>query len=161
MKAVIQRVKNADVAVNGETVGKCGNGLMVLFGAETNDTPEDAVLLAKTAALRIFCDENGKMNRSVCDINGEMLVISQFTLCADVKKGNRPSFTGAMEPTKANELYLLYCEELRKNGIKSVETGIFGADMQVSLINDGPVTILFDTDIWRKNGNQSNTPGAD
>lgn len=81
MKAVIQRVKNASVAVNGETVGKCGNGLMVLFGAETNDTPEDAVLLAKkTAALRIFCDENGKMNRSVCDINGEMLVISQFTL---------------------------------------------------------------------------------
>ena len=162
MKAVIQRVKNADVAVNGETVGKCGNGLMVLFGAETNDTPEDAVLLAKkTAALRIFCDENGNMTRSVCDINGEMLVISQFTLCADVKKGNRPSFTGAMEPTKANELYLLYCDELRKNGIKSVETGIFGADMQVSLINDGPVTILFDTDIWRKNGNQSNTPGAD
>ena len=162
MKAVIQRVKNADVAVNGETVGKCGNGLMVQIRAETNDTPEDAVLLAKkTAALRIFCDENGKMNRSVCDINGEMLVISQFTLCADVKKGNRPSFTGAMEPTKANELYLLYCEELRKNGIKSVETGIFGADMQVSLIPDGPVTILFDTDIWRKNGNQSNTPGTD
>lgn len=162
MKAVIQRVKNADVAVNDETVGKCGNGLMVLFGAETNDTPEDAVLLAKkTAALRIFCDENGKMNRSICDINGEMLVISQFTLCADVKKGNRPSFTGAMEPTKANELYLLYCEELRKNGIKSVETGIFGADMQVSLINDGPVTILFDTDIWRKNGNKSTTPGTD
>ena len=104
MKAVIQRVKNADVAVNGETVGKCGNGLMVLFGAETNDTPEDAVLLAKkTAALRIFCDENDKMNRSVCDINGEMLVISQFTLCADVKKGNRPSFTGAMEPDKSKQ----------------------------------------------------------
>ena len=148
MKAVIQRVKIASVAVNGETVGKCGNGLMVLFGAETNDTPEDAVLLAKkTAALRVFCDENGKMNRSVCDINGEMLVISQFTLCADVKKGNRPSFTGAMEPIKANELYLLYCEELRKNGIKSVETGIFGADMQVSLINDGPVTVMLDTEI--------------
>ena len=122
MKAVIQRVKNADVAVNGETVGKCGNGLMVLFGAETNDTPEDAVLLAKkTAALRIFCDENGKMNRSICDINGEMLVISQFTLCADVKKGNRPSFTGAMEPTKANELYLLYCEELRKTALKALK----------------------------------------
>ena len=151
MKAVIQRVKIASVAVNGETVGKCGNGLMVLFGAETNDTPEDAVLLAKkTAALRVFCDENGKMNRSVCDINGEMLVISQFTLCADVKKGNRPSFTGAMEPIKANELYLLYCEELRKNGIKSVETGIFGADMQVSLINDGPVTVMLDTEIWCK-----------
>lgn len=115
----------------------------------------------KTAALRIFCDENDKMNRSVCDINGEMLVISQFTLCADVKKGNRPSFTGAMEPEKANNLYMLYCEELRKNGIKSVETGIFGADMQVSLINDGPVTILFDTDIWRKNGNKSTTPGTD
>lgn len=162
MKAIIQRVKNASVAVNGKTAGKCGEGLMVLFGAETGDTAEDAALLAKkTAALRIFCDENDKMNRSVCDINGEMLVISQFTLCADVKKGNRPSFTGAMEPEKANNLYMLYCEELRKNGIKSVETGIFGADMQVSLINDGPVTILFDTDIWRKNGNQSNTLRTD
>lgn len=154
MKAVIQRVKSASVTVDGKTVGKCGAGLMVLFGAETGDTADDAVLLAKkTTALRIFCDENGKMNRSVLDTDGEILAISQFTLCADVKKGNRPSFIGAMEPVKANELYMLYCEELRKNGIKSVETGIFGADMQVSLINDGPVTILLDTAIWRKNGN--------
>ena len=162
MKALIQRVLNAAVTVNGKTVGKCGNGLLVLFCAVTGDTDEVAALLAKkTAALRIFCDENGKMNRSVTDIGGGILCISQFTLCADVKKGNRPSFTGAMEPEKANRLYMLYCEELRKNGIKSVETGIFGADMQVYLINDGPVTILFDTAVWRKNGNQSNTLRTD
>ncbi len=154
MKALIQRVLNAAVTVNGKTVGKCGNGLLVLFCAVTGDTDEDAALLAKkTAALRIFCDENGKMNKSVTSIGGEILCISQFTLCADVKKGNRPSFTGAMEPKRAEELYGLYCEKLKEYGVKNVEKGVFGADMQVSLINDGPVTVSLDTDIWRKNGN--------
>ena len=153
MKALIQRVLNAAVTVNGKTVGKCGNGLLVLFCAVTGDTDEDAALLAKkTAALRIFCDENGKMNRSVISTGG-ILCISQFTLCADVKKGNRPSFTGAMEPKMAEELYGLYCEKLKEYGVKNVEKGVFGADMQVSLINDGPVTVSLDTDIWRKNGN--------
>ena len=93
------------------------------------------------------------MNKSVTDIGGGILCISQFTLCADVKKGNRPSFTGAMEPKMAEELYGLYCEKLKEYGVKKVEKGVFGADMQVSLINDGPVTVSLDTDIWRKNGN--------
>ena len=153
MKALIQRVLNAAVTVNGKTVGKCGNGLLVLFCAVTGDTDEDAALLAKkTAALRIFCVENGKLNKSVTDIGGGILCISQFTLCADVKKANRPSFTGAMEPKMAEELYGLYCEKLKEYGVKNVEKGVFGADMQVSLINDGPVTVSLDTDIWRKNG---------
>lgn len=154
MKAVIQRVSSASVSVDGAVVGSCGKGFAVLFGAENGDTAAEARLLAeKTAALRIFSDENGKMNLSLRDIGGEALVVSQFTLCADVKKGNRPSFTGALEPKAANELYLLYCEELRKNGISRVETGVFGADMKLTLTNDGPVTILYDTAIWRKNGN--------
>ena len=162
MKAVVTRVNSASVSIDGAVHGKIGRGFLILLGVGPDDTPALCRKLAeKVLGLRVFRDENDKMNRSVCDINGEMLVISQFTLCADVKKGNRPSFTGAMEPEKANNLYMLYCEELRKNGIKSVETGIFGADMQVSLINDGPVTILFDTDIWRKNGNKSTTPGTD
>ena len=147
MKALIQRVLNAAVTVNGKTVGKCGNGLLVLFCAVTGDTDEVAALLAKkTAALRIFCDENGKMNRSVTDIGGGILCISQFTLCADVKKGNRPSFTGTMEPKRAEELYGLYCEKLKEYGVKNVGKGVFGADMQVTSVNDGPVTILLDTD---------------
>lgn len=154
MKAVIQRVSEASVTVDGKKVGSCGKGFAVLFGAENGDTEAEARLLAKkTVALRVFSDENGKMNLSLRDIGGEVLVISQFTLCADVKKGNRPSFAGAMEPKTAEAFYLLYCEELRKNGISRVETGIFGADMKLSLTNDGPVTILYDTAIWRKNGN--------
>ena len=154
MKAVIQRVKKASVEVEGKIVGSCSQGFMILFGAGEGDTEEDAIIMAKkTASLRIFEDENEKMNLSILDINGEILSISQFTLLADVKKGNRPSFINAMEPVKAEKLYKLYCEELRKNGVKKVDEGIFGADMQVSLVNDGPVTILYDTEIWRKNGN--------
>ena len=154
MKAVIQRVASADVKVDGKCVGECSKGLMILFGAAEGDSEADVELLAKkTANLRIFCDQDDKMNLSVLDIGGEILAISQFTLCADVKKGNRPSFINAMEPVEAERLYKLFCEKLRELGVKKVGEGIFGADMQVSLINDGPVTIIYDTDIWRKNGN--------
>lgn len=150
MKAVIQRVLQSAVSVNGETVGEIGKGYMILLGVMKGDTAAEAELLArKTAALRVFEDENGKMNLSVLDIDGEILAISQFTLCADYKKGNRPSFTNSEEPQRANELYMHFCEELKKNGVKRVEKGIFGADMKVSLINDGPVTICYDTDVWK------------
>ena len=153
MKAVIQRVKNATVHVDGSLVGSCGAGYMILFCAVDGDTEADIELLAKkTANLRIFEDENGKMNRSILDINGEVLCISQFTLAADTKKGNRPSFINAMEPVTAERYYKSYCDALLSNGIKSVETGEFGADMQVSLVNDGPVTIILDTDVWNKKG---------
>lgn len=149
MKAVIQRVSGASVTVDGETVGSCGKGYMILFGACEGDNEEDIeVLASKVANLRVFCDEQDKMNMSILDIGGEALVISQFTLCADVKKGNRPSFIRAMQPEKASEYYDRFCELLKQKGIKRVEKGIFGADMQVSLVNDGPVTIIFDTEIW-------------
>ena len=151
MKAVIQRVLESSVAVEGKVVGQSDKGYMILLGVVKGDTEKEAELLArKTAALRVFEDENGKMNKSILDIDGDILVISQFTLCADCKKGNRPSFTDSEEPENAKRLYEKYCEELSKNGVKRVETGIFAADMKVSLINDGPVTICFDTDIWRK-----------
>lgn len=151
MKAVIQRVKCADVSVDGKTVGKIDKGYMILLGVVEGDTVECAELLAaKVSKLRVFEDENGKMNLSVLDVGGEALVVSQFTLCADCKKGNRPSFTSSAHPEIANDLYLKFSQLLRDNGISKVENGIFGADMQVSLINDGPVTIVFDTDTWRK-----------
>ena len=151
MKAVIQRVKNASVTVDNKVVGSCNEGYMILFGAIGGDSKEDVSLLArKVSALRIFCDEDEKMNKSILDIDGEILCISQFTLAADTKKGNRPSFINAMEPTLASKYYDLFCEELLNFGVKRVEKGIFGADMQVSLVNDGPVTIILDTDIWNK-----------
>lgn len=150
MKAVIQRVKHAAVTVDGETVGKVGEGYMILVGVQDGDTDADAELLArKIANLRVFTDENDKMNRSILDIGGEVLAISQFTLCADVKKGNRPSFAKAAAPAEANHLYELFCDELLKNGVKKVEKGVFGAHMEVELLNNGPVTILYDTEIWR------------
>ena len=149
MRAVIQRVTSASVKVDGEVVGKIGHGFLVLLGVMEGDTKAHAELMAaKTANLRIFCDENDKMNQSVLDIDGEILVVSQFTLCADVKKGNRPFFTPSAAPEEANRLYEYYMDCLKQNGVRTVEHGIFAADMEVSLVNDGPVTILFDTDIW-------------
>ncbi len=154
MKAVIQRVSSASVTVDGETVGSCEKGYMILFGAQNGDTEAEAELLArKTVNLRIFCDSNDKMNLSVLDVEGEILAISQFTLLADVKKGNRPSFINALEPQRANELYEHFCRCLLELGVKKVAKGVFGGDMKVTLTNDGPVTILYDTDVWRKNGN--------
>lgn len=149
MKAVIQRVKRSCVKVDGETVGEVGHGYMILLGVMEGDTKAHAELMAaKTANLRIFCDENDKMNKSILDIDGEILVVSQFTLCADVKKGNRPSFTPSAAPDEANELYEYFMTCLKNNGVRKVEHGIFGAEMEVSIVNDGPVTILYDTDIW-------------
>lgn len=151
MKAIIQRIANARVDVDGQTVGSAEKGFMILLGVGNTDTDEEAKLLAtKTANLRIFEDGEGKMNLSLLDISGEALVVSNFTLCADTKKGNRPSFINAMAPTEANRLYELYCDLLCSNGVKRVGKGVFGADMQVHLVNDGPVTITLDTDTWRK-----------
>lgn len=151
MKAVIQRVKNANVCIEGKVCGECNEGYMILFCAVEGDTEEEISLLArKVSMLRIFCDEDEKMNKSILDVNGEILCISQFTLAADTKKGNRPSFINAMGPDKASEYYDRFCDELLNLGVKKVAKGVFGADMQVSLVNDGPVTICLDTDIWTK-----------
>ena len=152
MKAVIQRVTNASVTVNGKVCGEINNGFLVLLGVAAGDTEAEAELLAqKTANLRIFCDEEDKMNLSLLDTNNAALVISQFTLCANTKKGNRPSFIGtAKEPNEANRLYEYYCECLKNNGVRRIEKGVFGEDMKVRLLNDGPVTVILDTDVWRK-----------
>ena len=151
MKAVIQRVKEASVAVDGKIVGSCKEGYMILYCAVEGDTREDISLLArKVANLRVFCDSEDKMNLSILDINGDILCISQFTLAADTKKGNRPSFISAMKPDMASEYYDIFCDELLSNGVGRVEKGIFGADMKVSLVNDGPVTIILDTDVWKR-----------
>ena len=128
MKAVIQRVQEASVKVDGELVSSIGKGYMLLLGVMKGDTEKEAELLArKTASLRVFEDENGKMNLSINDIDGEILSVSQFTLCADCKKGNRPSFINSEEPEKANALYEYFCNELLKNGVKAVKKGVFGA----------------------------------
>ncbi len=151
MKAIIQRVSSATVSVDGGVVGSVGQGFLILLGVQTGDTEKEAELLArKTAALRVFCDENDKMNMSLLDIGGEVLVVSNFTLCADVKKGNRPSFINAMEPHGADRLYHYYCDCLKQCGIDKVETGEFGADMTLGITAIGPVTITLDTDIWSK-----------
>ena len=151
MRAIIQRVKNSTVTVDGEMKGSIGKGYNVLLGVMNGDGEAQAELLAsKIAKLRVFEDENGKMNKSVLDIGGGILVISQFTLCADIKKGNRPSFTDSAPPAEADRLYQYFCECLRQNGVAQVETGVFAADMLVDIANDGPVTIMMDTDIWDK-----------
>lgn len=146
MKAVIQRVSRAEVRVDGEVVGKIGEGYLILVGVMNGDTINEAQLLArKTANLRIFTDENDKMNLSLEDVEGETLVISNFTLCADCRKGRRPNFINAARPETAEPLYELFCSELKANGVKKVEKGVFGADMKVELLNDGPVTITIDS----------------
>ncbi len=150
MIAVIQRVAAASVAADGIPAGKCGRGLFVLCGVVDGDTEGDAdILAAKVAKLRIFTDANDKMNLSVTDIGGDALVVSNFTLGADVSHGNRPSFTPAAPPTIAEPLYVRFCRQLAAAGVP-VETGVFGADMQIDLHADGPVTILMDSKIWKK-----------
>ena len=145
MKAVIQRVTSADVTVDGNIAGKIGNGFMILFGAGQGDTEEEADYIArKTARMRIFSDENGTMNLSLKDIGGGALVVSQFTLYADCRHGNRPGFTDAEAPERAEQLYEYFCDRLGEEAGITVEKGIFGADMKVSLVNDGPVTILLE-----------------
>ena len=151
MKAVIQRVTSASVTVDGATVGAISTGYLILLGVMKGDGEAQAQLLAKkTAELRINEDENGKMNLSLTQIGGAALVVSQFTLCADVSHGRRPSFTDSALPEDAESLYRVYCDALRANGVSKVETGVFGADMLVSLVNDGPVTMLLDTEIWER-----------
>lgn len=151
MKLVVQRVSRANVSVDGNICGEIKKGYMILVGVVEWDTLDDVDILArKVANLRIFEDENGKMNLDIKQVDGEILAISQFTLCADLRKGNRPSFVDSAEPTLANEYYEIFCQKLLENGVKNVEKGIFGADMKVDLVNDGPVTIIYDSEIWRK-----------
>jgi len=146
MRALIQRVSMAKVVVNNEEVGKIENGLLVFLGIGNEDTDEDIKWLSsKIVQLRIFSDENGKMNKSVLDINGNLLVVSQFTLYASTKKGNRPSFTNSAPPDFAKMMYEKFISECERLLNKKVEKGIFAADMKVHLINDGPVTIWIDT----------------
>ncbi len=146
MRAVIQRVSEAHVRVDSETVGEIGQGLLVLIAAGHEDTSKDAKLLVdKIANLRIFKDDQDKMNLSLLDIGGEVLGISQFTLFGDSRKGRRPSFVAAMEPGAAEQLYEEVLAGLGEVGVSKVANGRFGADMKVSLVNDGPVTILLDT----------------
>ena len=150
MKAVLQRVSEASVKVDGEIVGACGAGLMILLGVAQGDCEEDARLLAtKIANLRIFCDDAGKMNLSVKDIDGEALIISQFTLMANYKKGNRPDYLESAPPLEANRLYE-YFKELMAQELRHVGCGVFGADMKVALVNDGPVTIVMDSEVLKK-----------
>lgn len=146
MRLVIQRVREASVTIDGKTVSSIGYGLLVLVGVEKGDTEDDMRWLAgKTAALRIFDDENGVMNRSVTDCGGDILAVSQFTLTASTRKGNRPSYIRAAGHDLAVPLYEKYCEEVSAAIGKAVGRGVFGADMQVSLVNDGPVTIIIDS----------------
>lgn len=146
MRAVLQRVSRAGVFVDGEGIGKIGKGILVLLGVSREDSKEKAVfLLEKILNLRIFEDENEKMNLSLLDVAGELLVVSQFTLYGDARKGRRPSFIEAASPERANELYEYFVAEARKQ-IEKVETGRFQAMMNVELVNDGPVTILLDSD---------------
>ena len=151
MKAVIQRVKHSSVTVDGKLISKIDNGFMILLGVMDGDTKEDAdKLIKKIPVLRIFEDENGKMNLSLLDIGGGALVVSQFTLYGDTKKGYRPSFIKAAKPPLSVDAYELFLAEMNKQGLKDVQHGEFGADMQVSLVNEGPCTIIIDTDEWKK-----------
>ena len=144
MRAVVQRVSGAQVVADGEIVGEIGPGLVILLGVARDDTQEEAERLAgRVARLRIFENEDGRFDRSLLDVRGEALVVSQFTLIADTRKGNRPSFTGAAIPEVAERVYARFCTALEDEGVR-VARGVFVARMQVSLVNDGPVTILLD-----------------
>lgn len=144
MKVVIQRVIKSSVSINNKEVAKIGNGFLILLGISKDDNFEKAdYIIKKIYNLRVFSDENDKMNLSIQDINGELLIVSQFTLYADCKKGNRPSFINAAPPEEAEKIYEYFINECKKNNLK-VETGEFGADMKVELINDGPVTIILE-----------------
>jgi D-tyrosyl-tRNA(Tyr) deacylase len=144
VRVVLQRVKRASVKVDDETMGQIGCGFLILVGAQKGDTEKQASYLAdKCVGLRVFEDKNGKMNLSIKDIGGQALVVSQFTLCADISKGRRPSFDGAMPPDDAEKLYMRFCELLSEQGL-NVQTGRFGAKMAVELINDGPVTFILE-----------------
>ena len=150
MKAVVQRVSRAEVRVDGAVCGSCGAGLFILLGVADGDTREDAELLAgKIARLRIFCDDEGKMNRSVTDVGGGALVVSNFTLLANYRHGNRPDFFGAAAPAEANGLYEYFTELLRAQ-VGEVGTGIFGADMKIDAACDGPVTIVLESEVLKK-----------
>ena len=150
MKAVLQRVKNASVKVDGSLVGECAEGLMILLGVAQGDSEDDARLLAtKICNLRIFSDENDKMNLSVKDIDGEALIISQFTLMANYKKGNRPDYLESAPPAEANRLYE-YFVSLMSAELRHVGKGVFGAQMEVGLVNNGPVTIVMDSEVLKK-----------
>lgn len=146
MKAILQRVTNAKVDVAEKTVGKIDNGFLILLGVESGDTYKQAdALAAKISGLRVFTDENDKMNLSLSDVDGSTLVISNFTLCADCSHGRRPNFMAAAKPDVAEPLYDYFCTKLLENGVKDVQKGIFGADMKVNLVNDGPVTVEINT----------------
>lgn len=154
MRAVVQRVSWASVAVSGETVGKCGRGFLILLGVAKGDTEADAdVLAAKLSKLRVFEDGNGKMNLSLSDIGGELLIISNFTLYADCRHGNRPDFLMAEAPAEANRLYEYFTDRMKTLSGCPTETGVFGADMKVSIENDGPVTLVIDSpELMKKKG---------
>lgn len=151
MKAVFQRVTEASVTVDGTCIASIDSGILLLVGVCQGDTEAEAALLAKkVAGLRVFCDGQDKMNLSVLDIGGSVLAVSQFTLCANTARGRRPDFLNAARPEIAEPLFTYFVECLRQEGVAHVETGEFGADMKVRLLNDGPVTILLDTDTWKK-----------
>lgn len=151
MKAILQRVTKADVCVDNKTAGSINTGFLILLGVENGDEKSDAdVLAAKISGLRIFTDSNDKMNLSLADVDGAALVISNFTLCADCSHGRRPNFMEAARPETAQPLYEYFCKKLSVNGVKQVEKGIFGDDMKVSLLNDGPVTIQINSKDLKK-----------
>jgi D-tyrosyl-tRNA(Tyr) deacylase len=146
MKALIQRVSSASVSIGGDCVAEIKTGLLVLLGVGESDTPRDVLwMVSKVANLRVFNDAEGKMNLSLADTGGDVLLVSQFTLYGDARKGNRPSFVQAARPEIAKPLYEMFLSELQKTLNKSIPTGVFGADMQVLLVNDGPVTIMIES----------------
>ncbi|MCQ2431417.1 MAG: D-aminoacyl-tRNA deacylase [Clostridia bacterium] len=150
MRALLQRVTEASVTIDGVKIAEIGKGFLILLGVKRGDDEEDARLLAdKIAKFRVFSDENGKMNKSIADIGGEFLVVSQFTLYANYAHGNRPDFLTSEEPVRANALYEHFSALLRERGIP-VKNGVFGADMKVALINDGPVTVMMESETLRK-----------